>query len=320
VLTIPLIMLGEVVAGLNLALGRTRHYNAVRVISGLSVLATSIGLIGAGAATPETLTAAGSLTGVIGVAVGAAGLPWRRVVVAVRELRSDIAYGLRVFLTGLLGLVNIRLDILLMSAFLGAQEIGFYSIATSAMLPIAIVSTTATSLILPSIGKARGARGGESGEDVSFIRRTALRYSLIMLAVAVFLAGLLPVALPLIFGQEFKPAVELAWILLPGFIAQGYATMVDAGMVGMRTPWVGNLSQGAGVFVTASLLPFLLPAYEAVGAAIVSSLAYTVSAGVALWASSRIYRAGLAAPSTPPHVVVDPYDTGFPDPLPRFPA
>jgi O-antigen/teichoic acid export membrane protein len=142
-----------------------------------------------------------------------------------------------------------------------------------------------------------------------------------MLAVAALLAAALPIFLPLIFGQDFKPAVELAWILLPGFIAHGYATIVDAGMVGMRTPWVGNLSQGAGALVTASLLPFLLPAYEAKGAAIVSSLAYTVSAGVALWASSRIYRTGLAATPAPPPVAVDPYDIALAESVPRrFPS
>lgn len=319
VLAIPVVMLAEVVAGINLGLGRVRHYNVARVLSGLLVLASSVVLVSVAAATPETLTAAGCLSWVVGLAVGAVGLPWRRVAIAVRAVRSDIAYGLRVFLTGLLALVNLRLDLLLMSAFLGARDIGFYSIATSAMLPVALVSATAASLIMPNIAVARGARGGESEDDVAFIRRTARRYSLITLAVAAVLAAILPVALPLIFGPEFKPAVALAWILLPGFVAQGYASIVDAGMVGMRTPWVGNLSQGAGVLITASLLPFLLPAYEAMGAAIVSSLAYTVSAGVALWASLRIHRADPAVPFVPPSPV-DPFDVGIPEPVPpRFP-
>lgn len=318
---IPLVMLGEVVAGINLGLGRTRQYNAARIVSGLSMLVASIVLTSVGLGTPQSLTSAGCLAAVAGLIVGAIGLPWRSVVVAVNGLRADVMYGIRVFLTGLLGLINLRLDLLLISAFLGASEIGFYSIATSAMLPIALISTTAATLILPSIGKARGQRAGESLADVSLIRRTALRYSLITVAVAASLAAALPVALPLVFGQEFEPAVTMAWILLPGFIAQGYATIVDAGMVGMRKPWVGNLSQGAGVLVTASLLPILLPAYQATGAAIVSSVAYTVSACVALVASSRIYRAGLAAPSEAPKISGGIYAQELSESLPsRFPA
>lgn len=319
VLAIPLVMIGEIVAGINLGLGRTRRYNASRVITGMAILAASVGLVAAGIATPVSLTAAGCLSAVVGLAIGAAGLPWRRISIALRSLRSDIAYGLRVFVTGLVGLVNVRLDLLVMSTFLGAREIGHYSIATSAMLPIALVSTTAATLILPSIAKARGARAGESETDITLIRRTALHYSLVMVAIAALLAVVLPIALPLVFGRDFEPAVALAWILLPGFVAQGYATIVNAGMVGMRTAWVGNVSQGAGVLITASLLPFLLPAYGATGAAIVSSLAYTVSAAVALWAASRVYRARVAAPLAPSEIAAGLTNLGAHDSTPtRF--
>jgi O-antigen/teichoic acid export membrane protein len=300
VLAIPLVMLSEVIAGINLGLGRTRHYNAARLTSGLSILLSSIVLVGAGAATPQSLTAAGCLIGLAGLAVGAHGLPWRSVAVAVADLRADIAYGLRVFLTSVLGLVSYRLDVLVMSAFLGAAQIGYYSIATSAMLPMALVYSTACTLILPSVAKARSARAGESVDDISLIRTTALRYSLITVAVGAVLAVALPIAIPLVFGTTFRPAVALAWILLPGYVATAYATIIDAGMVGMRTPWVGNMSQGAGVLVTVSLLPFLLPAYEATGAAIVSSIAYTASACVAVWGSSRVYRRSVVTPDPPP--------------------
>jgi O-antigen/teichoic acid export membrane protein len=198
-------------------------------------------------------------------------------------------------LTSVLALLNVRLDILLMSAFLGARSIGFYSIAVSAMLPIALVYTSATTLLLPSIAKARGTRPGDPTKNIALIRRTAMRYSLVALSVAIALAAVLPFALPLVFGKAFEPTVKLAWILIPGFIAQGYATMVDAGLVGMRKPWVGNVSQGAGVVITGALLPVLLPAYQATGAAITSSIAYMSSAAVAVWASARIYNKSRAA-------------------------
>jgi len=301
VLAIPVVMLGAVVGGVNLGLGRTRHYNVMQVVTGLLVLSVSILLVVFGAASPQTVTGAGVLIGVVALCVGAQGLPWRQLSLAFGRLRADIAYGLRVFLTSVLALVNVRLDILLMSAFLGARQIGFYSIAISAMLPIALVYSSATTLLLPTVAKMRGARAGESPDDVSLIRRTALRYTLVTLAVAVLIAGALPFAVPLLFGRAFEPAVTLAWILIPGYVAQGYGAIIDAGMVGMRTPWVGNLSQGAGVVVTATLLPVLLPAYQATGAAIVSSLAYTTTAAVAVWASTRIYRRGLldAGPGGP---------------------
>jgi O-antigen/teichoic acid export membrane protein len=299
VLAIPLVMLSEVVAGINLGLGRTRHYNAARLTSGLSVLLASIALVGVRAATPQSLTAAGCFIGLAGLAVGAHGLPWRRLRVAVAALRADIAYGLRVFLTSALQIVSFRIDILVMSSFLGAAQIGYYSIATSAMLPMALVYTTTINLLIPSVAKARGARAGESVADIALIRRAAFRGTMITVAVAGAVAIALPFAVPLAFGATFTPAVALAWILLPGYVATAYATIIDAGMIGMRTPWVGNLSQGAGFLVTVCLLPLVLPTYQATGAAVISTVAYTASAVVAVWGSSRVHRQRLLVAPAP---------------------
>lgn len=296
VFAIPIGMLGEVLMGINLSLGRARRYNWARIVGGLTVLVLSVGLVIGGAATPLTVVAAALVGGLFTLAVAAAGLPWRQLTVVVQRLRRDLAYGLRVFLTSLLGIFNLRLDILLMTAFLAASQIGWYTIAVNAMLPIAIVTTTATTLIMPAIGRERGARGGESSADASFIRRIALRYTLLTVAVAAALAAAIPWALPLLFGEAFEPAVQLAWILLPGFVAQGYAYIVDAGMVGMRKPWVGNASQGVGVVCTAVMLPLLLPRYGATGAAITSSVSYIASSAVAVLALGRVQRDTVSSP------------------------
>jgi hypothetical protein len=132
--------------------------------------------------------------------------------------------------------------------------------------------------------------------DLSLIRRTALRYTLLSAALACVLAVAAPWGVPLVFGHAFEPAVELVWILLPGFVAQSYAYIVDAGMVGLRKPWVGNAAQGAGVVITASMLPILLPTYGAKGAAITSTVSYTVSAVISVWALGRIWRSAATTP------------------------
>ena len=112
---------------------------------------------------PLTVVGAALVGGLFTLAIAAGGLPWRQLTVVLQRLRRDLAYGLRVFLTSLLGLVNLRLDILLMTAFLAASQIGWYTVAVNAMLPITIVTTTVVTLILPTIGRVRGARGSELG-------------------------------------------------------------------------------------------------------------------------------------------------------------
>jgi O-antigen/teichoic acid export membrane protein len=288
VVSIPISMLGAVLGGICLGLGDVARYNVSRITGGVTVLCASLGLVATGTATPATVVGATMAGGIVGVGIAGAGLPWRRMTLGLVALRRDLAYGLRVFLTSLLSLINARLDIVLMTAFVSASEIGWYTVACNAMLPITIITTTLASLIMPAIGGARGARQDESDDDHMLIRSTAARYGLLMLAVAAALAIAAPFAVPLVFGQAFDPAVALIWILVPGFVLQGYAYIVDSGMVGLRKPWVGNAAQGAGVVITAALLPFLLPRYGATGAAITSTCAYSTSALISVWALGRV--------------------------------
>jgi O-antigen/teichoic acid export membrane protein len=300
-------MLAAIVATIDLALGRTGHYNAARYSSGITILVGSVILVAVRDATPQTIVEVTILGGFVSLFFAGRDLPWTRVTIALRHLRRDLAYGRRVFLTSLLGLVNLRLDILLMTAFLGASQIAWYTVAVGVMLPMTVVTSAASSLITPAIARGRDSRAGTSVLDVALVRRTALRYSLLTLAMAVVLAAAIPWALPLLFGRAFAPSVALAWILLPGFVAQGYAYIVDAGMVGMRKPWVGNASEGLGVAFTLGLLPFLLPRYGATGAAITSTFAYSASASMSVWALSRIGRTAVQSADGPPvSPVVDP--------------
>jgi O-antigen/teichoic acid export membrane protein len=287
---LSLSMLSEICAAINLALGNTRRYNLARITGGCTVLTLSVVLVVAGAATPHTVVGATIIGGFASASIAASGLPWRRMKLAVRKLMSDLKFGVRVYLTSMLGLVNVRLDILLMTAFLGASQIGFYAIAFNAMFPIAVVTSTLATLIMPAIGRARGEHGKDSSVHLSIIRRTALRYTLLTATIAALVAAAAPWGIPLVFGHAFEPAVALVWLLLPGYVAQSYAYIVDAGMVGMRKPWVGNAAQGAGVVITAALLPILLPRYGATGAAITSTLSYTATAAISVWALGRVWR------------------------------
>lgn len=310
---LPVTMLGEIVAGIALGLGRVRRYNTARMVAGGTTLTASCLLVAFDNATPQTVILAMLAGGLVGLVIAGVGLPWRKVAISLATLRADLRYGGRVFLTSVLSVINARLDVLLMTAFLAANQIGLYSIAINAMLPITVVAYSAATLIMPAVGRSRGEDQGTVRDDVSLIRRTALRYSLGTGAIAAVCAFVAPYAVPAIFGEAFRPAVSLVWILLPGFVAQGYAYIVDAGMIGMRKPWIGNLTQGVGVLCTLSLLPILLPRYEAVGAAITSSVTYSVTAVLAVWAIGRTHR------RSGPHTDAAVGETAV-DPLPEVAA
>jgi O-antigen/teichoic acid export membrane protein len=179
-----------------------------------------------------------------------------------------------------------------MSAFVSASQVGYYGVANNLMMPVTSLAAAGALLLTPRVA-AMGRSGPPAGVDETqliSIRDEGRRYLLVSTAGAAVLAALAPVAVPLVFGPAFRPVVVLVWVLIPGYIARTYAGMVSAGTLGARRSWVGNLAEGAGFVVTAALLPFLLPRYQALGAAITSTAAYSTAALVAFLSIRRLAR------------------------------
>jgi O-antigen/teichoic acid export membrane protein len=298
-LTIPTLVLADILMCVNVALGRVALANWCRVTGPILLLAGTVMLVWAHAVTPPRIVALTIGSGVVSLLVCAVGLPWRRIALSVRELFEDLRFGVKAHLASIVGLANVRLDLVLMSVFASAAQVGYYGVATNLMMPVMSVAAAAAILLTPRVASMASAdRRAGIGAQLACIRDEGRRYFFVGAAGAVVLAAAAPYAVPLIFGHAFEPVVVLVWVLIPGSIARTYTTMISAGTLGVRRPWVGNATEGAGFLVTAALLPFLLPRYGAVGAAITSTAAYCTSALVALYAIRRLARH--VRPSSPP--------------------
>jgi O-antigen/teichoic acid export membrane protein len=290
--TIPMIVMAEILLSVNVALGRLALANWSRVAYPLALLAGTVALVVANAVTPARIVALNLGSGLLTLALCAVGLPWRRIALSVSELRGDLKFGAKAHVAGLLSVANVRLDLLLMSMFASASQVGYYGVANNLMVPVWSFAAAGTLLLTPHIASIANSDQHTRVQErkVASIRREARFYFIVGAVGGALLAPVAPVAVPLLFGESFHPVVVLVWLLIPGYIARVYVGVVSAGAVGARRPWVGNVAEGAGVAVTAALLPLLLPRYGAVGAAITSTAAYCVSALVALLALRRLAR------------------------------
>jgi O-antigen/teichoic acid export membrane protein len=281
--TLPIILLGDMLLSVNVALGRMRLSNWCRIIPALLILLGTLGLVVAGEASPARIVAVNLLGGVPPLVVGALGLPWRSITLDARELAADLRFGVRTHLGGVLAIANVRLDVLLISAFLPASQLGYYGVANSMMIPVMFAGQAAAVLITPRVAAMSrgGERGGLDGAQLASIRAEGRRFVLIGVAGAALVAALAPFAVPVVFGRSFAPVVALVWVLLPGCVARNYAGLMSAGAIGGRRPWIGNIAEGVGLVLTVGLLLLLLPHYHAMGAAITTTVAYSVTALVA---------------------------------------
>jgi O-antigen/teichoic acid export membrane protein len=289
--TIPTFILADILMFVNVALGRITLANWCRVTGPLLLFACTVLLVSLHAVTPGRIVALTIGSGTAALIVGAIGLPWRRIALSVPELFADLKFGAKAHLASVLSVANVKLDVVLMSAFVSASQVGYYGVANNLMVPVLSFAAAGALLLTPRVASmANGDRVGIDEAQFTSIRGDARRYVLVGAAGGLGLAALAPVAVPLLYGGAFQPAVILVWVLIPGYLARTYAMAASAGAVGVRRPWVGNVTEGAGFVVTAALLPILLPRYDALGAAITSTAAYCTSALVAVFAIRRLGR------------------------------
>jgi O-antigen/teichoic acid export membrane protein len=288
---IPLGMLASILMAINLALGRIRRHNACLLLQPAILVLGVMLLAVSGQTTAALLVWLTIVSSLVSLSLAGHGLPWRLLAVNLGQLRDDLRFGIRVQAGALLGMANLRLDLLLMSLLLPAGEVGLYGTANNAMLPVMAASSGASLLLTPAVarlGAGSHPQQPAAGGQLAAVRREARRHLLVALAAGALLAAVAPVLIGAVFSAAFSPAVTLIRILIPGYVARAFAAVVTAGAVGMRKPWVGNCSEACGLVVTLTLLPLLLPRYGALGAAWTSTCAYAAAATVAVLALRRL--------------------------------
>lgn len=175
--------------------------------------------------------------------------------------------------------LNANLDQLVLSQTVRPADLGRYAIAVSlSLLPMPLVS---------AIGNVAFPRLASERVATDATRR--LQRLAVLGSAGVAAALLVPVAaaaywlVPLVFGADYRGAVPLLWILVPGavFLACGQVT-ADL-LRGRNRPIFVAWAQGLAAIFTVALLIALLPFVGVYGAAIASTVAY----GVALAAMLR---------------------------------
>lgn len=288
---IPAAIFGAIAVALVLSLGHVRQYNLCRMAGPFVALIVASSLWGAGLLTAGWAVFASIVGAYTSVVLAAWRLPWSQIKVNRKILSADLRFGAKVWLWTVMRLTNHRLDLLVMSLILPGVQLGLYGVANNVMLAVLIIPTAAATLLGVSIARLEREQADRDfvhARQIERIRRSALRYGGLAACMGIVLVLVARPVIVGVFGPDFGGATVLVQLLVPGYVARAYAAVAIGGAVGMRRAWVGNLAEGAGMAVTLVLLPVLLPAYGAVGAAITSTCAYGVSAGVAAFALHRV--------------------------------
>jgi O-antigen/teichoic acid export membrane protein len=186
-------------------------------------------------------------------------------------MRRMFAYGARVSVGWIFQMVNYRADVFILQAFVPLAAVGEYVVAGLvaglALTFGSALSTSVTTLVARYDGTA-----AQKQTVGSSMRHAVILTAVGVLALAVFGTLLINIA----FGPAYHGATTPMYILLPGMVFLGVGSVASGNLRGLERPGASSILAGITVAVTLTLDLILIPKFGVNGAAVASTVAYTI--------------------------------------------
>ena len=197
---------------------------------------------------------------------------------ALPNFKPTLSYGLRGQLGNLATFFTYRFDVFIVNYFLDSAQLGYYALGVVISEALWQFPQAVASAICP-----RTARTGrdEATRFTCFVMRQVFLISCLGGA-AIAVAS--PLMIPLVFGASFKPSVQVIWWILPGTVALSLAKVACSDLAGRGKNGYSSVISLICLAITLGLDWVLIPRIGIRGAALASSVAYTIDAVLILTA------------------------------------
>lgn len=197
---------------------------------------------------------------------------------------AAVAFGLRTHLSNMITFLNYRVALYLVSFLLTPAAAGRYALSIQLAEVLWLIASAASVVVFPE----SAAHNSTPAALQRMIRKVAGSVFKITLAGAL-LAGLLsPLVIPWVFGQDYAGSVAPFAILLPGIVTWSYMSVVANSLAGMGCQHVNIYASLLSLTLNAGGCAALIPVFGTHGAALASTVAFTVTAGYTIFMYRRI--------------------------------
>ena len=187
--------------------------------------------------------------------------------------RQMLRFGLKLYPGNIMQFLNYRLDVFIVGFLLGPLEVGLYVTATALAERLWDIPHALRTVLLQRVAAS------DEENTANQLTAQTVRITLTLVSFIALLLAL--IAFPLIqilYGQAFLPSVSLLIILLPGIVLLSVGKLLATHLSGRGHPEVGTYAAAVALIATVTLDFLLIPQYGLTGAAIASTISYTVSA------------------------------------------
>ena len=193
--------------------------------------------------------------------------------------RQAFSYGWKLHLSQFANFLSYRADILLLAVLVGPAIAGVYSVAVALLERIGMLSQAVQTAVLPRIA---GAANAETLRGFTpKVCRCVLAATLV-LALLVCIVGL-PIVW-LLYGQEYAEAYPIMLAMSPGIVALSASRTLASDLVGRGLTTATCVASISALIVNVVLNLCLIPRFGGIGAAVATSVSYSLMAAM-IWIS-----------------------------------
>jgi len=187
------------------------------------------------------------------------------------DTKSGLRYGTRTAISNILNLMTLRLDVLLLRPLAGAAVTGAYGVAVQFSEVTWLLPQAVGTVVFPRVAADSRPDNGEWTARVCRVAMFAVGVSSVLIAAmgSLIIYALMP---------AYSAGVAPLWLLVPGAVAFAIARIVGSDLFGRGLPGIHMRAAIWAITVTIGATALLIPTMGGLGAALASSLAYSVYA------------------------------------------
>jgi O-antigen/teichoic acid export membrane protein len=169
--------------------------------------------------------------------------------------------------------LSLQLDHVVIVSFLSPTALGLYAVALSLTRVINVVQQSMVMVLFPY------ASGLATEDALTLVGRALRTTNAAALALGTLFLLVTPLALPLLYGRGFAPAISILPILTAEAILAGAAAVLGQAFSATGRPGVVTLVQAGWLASVLALLVALVPRLDIAGAAVALLLASVLRLG-----------------------------------------
>lgn len=188
-----------------------------------------------------------------------------------RTVKIIYSYGSKVWLGELSQGLNVKMDQIFISGMLSPRDLGIYVVASSVANFSSIVPNAFKTVYMPLISSTK-----KISEKFKMTRKILLNFLLINIGLTILYLIVLPILIPILYGNEFRDSIFISFILLIGFLFFNFKIVLSSIIQGFGKPIIVSYSEIIGFIVLIIIVYPCTNLYGIMGASSAISFSYLV--------------------------------------------